>query len=201
VAEVSSSILPASLLLLPLHNLPPLMNSNMQETLDRLEFLFNKSTSTKSYRFPMAWGFSMGFTMYTLTLGTKNFETPHNILDMESYSYLGQCLTYPLAKSKVEGWQRDLLNVGTEVMTLVDPTFVSKQYCLHFSKMNSVSHNCPLHTDDRDIGPQYVLHLGNWTESNLVAYSTSNLSPPSANFHIFSSPRQFVRNRVHLGKM
>ena len=178
---------------LSLHASRPLVSVRklvLNQKFDKLEKLLEAVPLKTCYRkfIKMEWSFHIGYTSFTF--GAKSFTTPHPI-QTPPYQSLGICTTPPLEKPSTPPYQKILFSKGTEIMKLVDPEFVSKHYVVHFSKMSSSSHEVPLHVDDHDIAPQYIVYLGNWTGAELRAYQTTKVERTST-YHSLSSPRQFL---------
>jgi hypothetical protein len=153
-------------------------------------------TSKVSYRFPMEWSLNLGF--FTKNIGTKGFTTPHNIKSYPFSSY-GIHTKHPFdrvkgtGKGKIAPWQEKLFLQGTKLFAFATPQAVVGQYCLHFGKMSKANkHNVPRHVDDKDICPQYLVNLGDWSGAKLVTYSTGNVKHPGPITGEFETPGQLI---------
>jgi hypothetical protein len=135
----------------------------------------------------MAWSFHLGYT--TNAIGGNCFKTPHPI-QIPPWRALGVDVRSPLIKEHPQ-YQKELFLKATAVMQIVDPDFVRNQYVVHFAKMSSSNHSVPVHTDDRDIGPQYIIHFGEWKGAELRTYNTLKEERTNS-YYSFSTPRQVI---------
>jgi hypothetical protein len=108
--------------------------------------------------------FSIGYTINVQ--GKRGFETPHNIPERAGY-YV--CTKDPLERT-LPRWKKSLWLKARELLNLYDPDFAAGEYVVQFSKMSSTSHSCKMHEDSKDIGPQYIMYLGNYRNAILQAF-------------------------------
>lgn len=121
--------------------------------------------------------FSIGYTVNVK--GKRGFETPHNIPEWAGY-YV--CTKDPLERS-LPKWKKSLWLKARELLILYDPVFAAGEYVVQFSKMSSPFHSCKMHEDLKDIGPQYIMYLGNYRNGILQAYDQEGKS-----YRCFSKP-------------
>jgi hypothetical protein len=121
--------------------------------------------------------FSIGYTINVK--GKRGFETPHNIPERMGY-YV--CTKDPLERS-LPSWKKILWMKAKELLNLYDPVFAAGEYVVQFSRMSSPSHSCKMHKDKKDIGPQYIMYLGNYRNAILQAYDKEERS-----YRCFSKP-------------
>jgi len=133
-----------------------------------------KSQSQVCERFNLRWSFSCGHTTNVKTfLGFR--DHPHNIKE-GIFLTLGCCLKHPMEKDFIPVWKKELYCLGSKFFAEFIPSFVSHQYMIHFSRMDSRDHYVRLHVDERDISSQYAIYLGTWKGASLVCYSSSSQS-------------------------
>ena len=108
--------------------------------------------------------FSIGYTINVK--GNRGFETPHNIPERTGY-YV--CTKDPLERS-LPRWKKSLWLKARELLNLYDPVFAAGEYVVQFSKMSSATHSCKIHVDSKDIGPQYIMYMGNYRNAILQAF-------------------------------
>jgi hypothetical protein len=167
-------------------------NLLLKSHFDEIEAKLHKYQYNKSYRkkIKTAWSFHLGYTTQTPLGFTEFFAHPHPI-QQKPWSQFGCDVRSPLDKSSIPQEQKEFWLLATELMKIIDPEYISKQYVVHFAKMNEMKHDCPLHTDERDIGPQYIIHFGNFEGAELRVYGTTRVERTTDYFSV-SKPRQII---------
>ena len=131
--------------------------------------------------------FSIGYTINVK--GKRGFETPHNIPERGGY-YV--CTKDPLERS-LPRWKKSLWLKARELLNLYDPAFAAGEHVVQFSKMSAASHSCKMHEDMKDIGPQYIMYLGNYRNAILQAFDQEGRS-----YRCFSKPYLMLKVDGHL---
>jgi hypothetical protein len=152
--------------------------------------------SNVSYRkkFNTEWSFHVGYTTQTRGI-SEFFDRPHPI-QQPPWNGLGCDERNPLEKKVLKEGKNgvekgELWVLATELMKLIDPEYVSKQYVVHFAKMSEFKNSIHLHTDEWDIGPQYIVHFGDFDGAELRVYN-SREEKRTSDFFSVSKPRQII---------
>jgi hypothetical protein len=158
---------------------------------DELEDLLKNCPCKSNYRkfIKTQWSFHIGYTTQTIGI-SEFFKHPHPI-QRPPWTTLGCDVRCPLSKTSIPDYQKDMLLLATKVMKIIDPEYVRLQYVVHFARMSSNQHHCRVHTDDRDIAPQYIIHFGNWTGAELRVHNTFE-EKRTSEFTSFSEPRKII---------
>jgi hypothetical protein len=171
-------------------------NVLLESHFNEIEHKLKGFQSTKSYRkkFTTEWSFHLGYTTQTQGI-SEFFERPHPIRQ-PPWNLLGCDERNPLEKKGIkkgrEGVQKgEFWVLATALMKIIDPEYISKQYVVHFAKMSEFKNNIPLHTDEWDIGPQYIIHFGDFEGAELRVYNTRE-QKRTTDFFSVSKPRQII---------